>query len=94
MRYELLHSSIVFLLQSFLLFFGKPLMAGKGEGKGQKKAKGEKQKCSLTPPSEDFRNSELSNEGGLQPSPGSPSFYCMDDSMGLSSRERAYLHGL
>jgi hypothetical protein len=93
-RYELLHSSIAFLLQSFLFFFDKPLMAGKGEGKGQKKTKGKKQKRPLTPPLEDFRNSKLSNEGALLHSLGSPSFNCMDNSMGLSLQERAYLHGL
>jgi hypothetical protein len=42
MRYELLHLSIVFLLWSFLFFSRKTLMAGKGGGKGRKKAKGKK----------------------------------------------------
>lgn len=69
-------------------------MGGKGEGKDRKKAKGEKRKCPPTPPSKDFGDSELSSEEAHPPSPGFPSFVCTDDSMGLSPRERAYLHGL
>lgn len=69
-------------------------MAGKGRGKGRNKAKGEKRKHPLTPPSEDFGDSELSSEWDHPPSLSSPSSICMDDSMGLSPRERAYLSGL
>jgi hypothetical protein len=66
-------------------------MAGKKDGKGGKKNRGDKRKSPPTPPSEDFSDLELSNERTPPPSPGSQSSICMDDSMGLLVGERTYL---
>jgi hypothetical protein len=68
-------------------------MAGKKGGKSRKKDKGNNRRHPLTSPSKDFGDSELSDEWPLSPSPGPPSSVCIDDSMVLPTRERAYLRG-
>jgi hypothetical protein len=57
----------------------KTLMAGKKDGKGWKKNRGDKRERPPTPPLEDFGDSELSDERTPPSSPSSPSSVCTDD---------------
>jgi hypothetical protein len=72
-----------------------------GKGKHGKKDQGGKRKHPLTPPSEDFGDSEFSeekfsSEGEESPPsvPLSSLFEGLDDSMGLSTVERAYIRSI
>jgi hypothetical protein len=89
--YKLLHSSLLRLpCYPFLHLQKTPMMGNKGN-KGKKKGMGDKRKCPLTPLSEDFSDSELTDERTPLLSPASSLYVCKGDSMGLSAMERAYL---
>jgi hypothetical protein len=84
----------------FHLSIEKPQWLGsKGsKGKRNRKDQGRKRKRPPTPPSEDFLDSEFSEEQfsfegeeSSPPVPLSPSSEGSDDSMGLSTAERAYV---
>jgi hypothetical protein len=72
-----------------------------GKGKHGKKDQGGKRKHPPTPPSEDFGDSEFSEEKFLSEGEESPPTVpvsslseCLDDSMGLSTVERAYIRSI
>lgn len=90
---EILHSPSFPLLMLSSSISITPMASKKG-GTGRKKDKGCKRRRLSTLPSEDFDDSELSDEWSPPSSPSSPSSICTNDFMGLSVGERAYLRGI